>query len=202
MADEENTFPKYLVLDVYNSTSKEQRVSVTLIDGNGKKATASTHTQTKALVNSWSKVPLLLKSINGAIDKSNIVEIRVAMEDPGTYNFDNIFIGQSFSNNPPEEPSINTIKEMVEKAEIGPNGIRNSLLVQLDNAQRHFDKAKSFLEEGKEKQAEQSLTNGYKTLESLVETVEKHAGKHISEEHAAQIILLLKNIVMNETMTP
>ncbi|MBS4178722.1 chitobiase/beta-hexosaminidase C-terminal domain-containing protein [Lederbergia citrea] len=203
MDDELNTFPKYLVFDVFNSTGKEQRATVTLIDEAGNEVTAKTHAYTKALANSWSKVPLLLKSIDGEIDKSAIVEIRLAMEDSGTYNFDNIFIGQSFANHlPAQEPDINTVKELVEKADIGPKGIRNSLIVQLDNAQRHFDKAKSYLEQGKEKQAKQSREAGYKTLEGLAEWVGQHSGKHIEKEDAAQIISMLEYIVANETLTP
>ena len=103
MDDELNTFPKYLVFDVYNATRKDQTATITLIDANGNEATAKTYAYTKALANSWSKVPLLLKTIKGRIDKSNIVELRIAMEDPGTYHFDNIFIGQSFANHLPEE---------------------------------------------------------------------------------------------------
>ncbi|MBS4197118.1 chitobiase/beta-hexosaminidase C-terminal domain-containing protein [Lederbergia citri] len=193
LADGANKYPKYLLLDVFNGTGKESNVTVTLIDKNGKQATAKTHASTKALASAWSRVPLLLKSISGDIDKTSIVEIRLAMEDPGTYNFDNIFVGQSFSNHLPMELDLHTVRDLVEKADIQPTGIRNALLVQLDNAERDFEKANSFIQQGKEKQAEQARENGYKTLESLKDFVSKHSGKHIREEDAEKIIWALEN---------
>ncbi|MBS4202184.1 chitobiase/beta-hexosaminidase C-terminal domain-containing protein [Bacillus sp. FJAT-49732] len=193
LADETNDYPKYLLFDVFNATGKENNVTVTLIDKDGKKATAKTHAATKALTNAWSRVPLLLKSISGDIDKSSIVEIRLAMEDPGTYNFDNIFVGQSFSNDLPAELDLHAVRSLVEKADIQPAGIRNALLVQLDNAERDFEKANAFTREGKEKQAEQARKNGYKTLESLIDFVSKHSGKHIREEDAEKIIWALEH---------
>ncbi|MCR2821753.1 chitobiase/beta-hexosaminidase C-terminal domain-containing protein [Lederbergia panacisoli] len=194
LADEANKYPKYLLFDVYNGTGKESNVTVTLIDKNGKQAIARTHVSTKALANAWSRVPLLLKSVDGEIDKSSIVEIRLAMEDSGTYNFDNIFVGQSFSNNLPAKIDIITIKGLVEKADIQPGGIQNAVLVQLDNLERDFNMADDFSKQGKEKQAEQARENGYKTLESLKAFVSKHSGKHIREEDAAKIILALEHV--------
>src|SRR5699024_2386956 len=56
----------------------------------------------KALENAWSKMPLLFSSVEGNVDMSAIVEIRIAMEKAGIYHIDNIFIGQSFANELPE----------------------------------------------------------------------------------------------------
>ncbi|MCJ8008363.1 chitobiase/beta-hexosaminidase C-terminal domain-containing protein [Lederbergia wuyishanensis] len=193
-ADDSSTYPKYLLFDVFNGTKKESTITVTLIDKNGNQATAKTHTATKALSNAWSRVPLLLKSISGDIDKSSIVEIRLAMEDPGTYNFDNIFVGQSFSNNLPAELDFHTVRGLVEKANIQLEGIRNALLVQLDNAERDFEKASALMKQGKEKQAEQARKSGYSTLESLTDFVSKHSGKHIPKENAEKIIWALEHV--------
>src|SRR5690625_1704038 len=103
MADKESSFPKYLVFDLYNDTNELQQAHITLIDNQGKEASSWTHQHTRALENSWSKIPLLLSSVEGEIDKSAIVEIRIAMEQVGDYNIDNIFIGQSLANELPEK---------------------------------------------------------------------------------------------------
>lgn len=203
LVDEINTFPNYLLLDVFNSTEIEQRVTITLIDQNGNKATTKTDTHTKALANAWSRVPLLLKTIKGEVNKSAIVDIRVAMENPGTYNFDNVFIGQSFSNNLPiKGPDITKVKALIEKAKIGPKGTRGLLITPLDGAQRHFDKSGNLLKQGKETQAAESREKGYKMLKDLAEWMEQHSDKHIDKEHANQINSTLTLIVVKETMTP
>lgn len=103
--DKESTFPKYLVLDIFNGTSDLQTAYITFIDNKGKKISTWTHKHTPALDNAWSKIPLLLSTVEGDIDKNNIVEIRIAMEQMGVYNIDNIFIGQSFANELPEDMS-------------------------------------------------------------------------------------------------
>ncbi|MGE8204636.1 endo-beta-N-acetylglucosaminidase [Heyndrickxia sp. NPDC080065] len=97
---------------------------------------------------------------------------------------------------------VKNVKELVERAKIEPTGIRNALLVQLENAEKHFKKAEAFTKQGKEKQAEQSRNNGYKTLESLIDWVKKQSDKHIDKADAAQVISMLEHIVSNETMTP
>lgn len=103
LSDNKNSFPNYLVFDVYNSTNTFQRAYVTLVDSSGDKASAWTHEPTKAMPKSWSKVPLLLSSVEGKIDLTEIVEIRIAFDQAGTYNIDNIFVGQSFANDLPKE---------------------------------------------------------------------------------------------------
>ncbi|KRG16385.1 hypothetical protein ACA30_01400 [Virgibacillus soli] len=102
IADPENAFPKYLVFDIYNGTSHLQKAHITFIDKQGNQASSWTHPHTPALANAWSKIPLLLSSLVGDIDKTAIVEIRIAMGETGTYHIDNIFIGQSFANELPE----------------------------------------------------------------------------------------------------
>lgn len=106
IADKEGAFPKYLVFDIYNGTNDPQTAHITLIDQEGHEASASTHRDTPALATAWSKVPLLLSSVEGDIDKEAIVEIRIAMEKTGVYNIDNIFIGQSFANELPEPSTV------------------------------------------------------------------------------------------------
>lgn len=98
------------------------------------------------------------------------------------------------------EPNIDEIKELVQQYVTNP-GIRNSLVVQLDNAQKQFDKMENFLKQGKEKQAKQSEANGYKTLGQIVERIEQHAGKHIEKENANQLIFLINDILENQTMS-
>jgi endo-beta-N-acetylglucosaminidase D len=97
---------------------------------------------------------------------------------------------------------ISTIKDIAEQANIEPKGIRNALLVQLENAEKHFKKAEAFTQNGKEKPAEESQKNGYKTLESLIDWVADLSGKHIDKDDAKQITSMLEHIVTNETMTP
>ncbi|MBS4219236.1 family 43 glycosylhydrolase [Bacillus sp. FJAT-49711] len=97
-----------------------------------------------------------------------------------------------------EKPSIELVKERIQQYVANP-GIRNSLVVQLDNAQRDFNQMEKFLNEGKEKQAEQSEFNGYKKLEHVKERIEQHSGKHIEEGNAEQLISMMEYILENQT---
>ncbi|OMF38385.1 hypothetical protein BK133_02360 [Paenibacillus sp. FSL H8-0548] len=96
------SFAKYLIINGYNATSTARTVYVTFVDKNGKlSSTVQTHGNTTLLSNQWSKTALLLSSAGTNADLSEIKEIRIAMRYAGTYNFDNIFFGQSFSDTLP-----------------------------------------------------------------------------------------------------
>ncbi|MDD7795787.1 chitobiase/beta-hexosaminidase C-terminal domain-containing protein [Clostridium sp. 'White wine YQ'] len=120
LTDDASGFPNYLVFDVYNGTGTNRSVYVTLVDKNGKMITVQTQTSTPSLKGAWSKVTLRLSDASGDIDKSQIVEIRLAMRYAGTYNFDNILVAKSFSSNVEYESRIVTNKaeltEVLEKA--------------------------------------------------------------------------------------
>lgn len=95
----ENNLPNYLIFDIYNGTNQYQTAQITFIDKDGNQAIGVTQEFTPALSKTWSKIHLLLDSISGEVNKSEIVEIRIGFKDIGAYNLDNIFIGQSFANN-------------------------------------------------------------------------------------------------------
>ncbi|MCR2823071.1 family 43 glycosylhydrolase [Lederbergia panacisoli] len=95
-----------------------------------------------------------------------------------------------------EKPSIKLIQERIQQF-VANEGIRQSLTVQLKNAQRDFEQMVKFQKEGKEKQAEQAKGNGCKKLELVKERIEQHSGKHIDVEHAKQLISMLEYILEN-----
>ncbi|WP_170138794.1 family 10 glycosylhydrolase [Oceanobacillus chungangensis] len=99
------------------------------------------------------------------------------------------------------EPTLETVRDLLEVSVINPEGIRNSLFVQLRNAERDFSKAAEFREEGKDKQAEKYENNGYGKLEEIKERVKNHVGKHIDEEDASELINMLQYIIEKRTMT-
>ncbi|MEK8127279.1 cellulase family glycosylhydrolase [Paenibacillus filicis] len=95
-------FAKYLVINGYNETATTKPVYVTLVDKNGNlSSTVQTQANTTLLSNQWSKTALLLSSLGGNADLSAIKEVRLALGSAGTYYFDNLFFGQSFSDSDP-----------------------------------------------------------------------------------------------------
>ncbi|MEK3888219.1 glycoside hydrolase family 43 C-terminal domain-containing protein [Bacillus sp. FSL K6-3431] len=99
-----------------------------------------------------------------------------------------------------ENANLDEIEELV-KSSVLNKGIQNSLLAQLDNAQRHFEKMEDFLKKNKEKQAKQSERSGYKTLTQIAERIEQHSGRHIEKDMANQLTDLIYNMVENQTMS-
>ncbi|WP_062350643.1 chitobiase/beta-hexosaminidase C-terminal domain-containing protein [Bacillus kwashiorkori] len=128
LINENSSYPFYLIFDIYNGTSKEQTAKITLVDKDGNQSSGQTHEFTTALPKSLSKVHVLLDSIFSDINKSEIVEIRIAFKDIGIYYLDNIFIGQSFANNlsalseePTKEEQAEDNSESVEPETEEPN---------------------------------------------------------------------------------
>ncbi|MCU9612692.1 cellulase family glycosylhydrolase [Caldibacillus lycopersici] len=102
LSDAKNSYPKYLMVDVYQQTGENQIATITVIDKNGNQSSGKTQANTTARSGEWSKIHVLLNSLTGDADMSKIVEIRIAFDDTGVYHLDNIFIGQSFANNVPD----------------------------------------------------------------------------------------------------
>lgn len=71
-------------------------------------------------------------------------------------------------------------------------GIRNSMLAQLRNAERHFERMEEFRERGNEKNALQEEKNGKKSVQKVIDQLETHSGKHVDPDTAAEIIGLLE----------
>lgn len=94
-----------------------------------------------------------------------------------------------------EEITLDSVKEAVEAAEINPEGIRNSILVQIRNAERDFAKAEEFREQGNESQAEKFKSKGFDKLEKVKDRIEGNKGKHINEGDAEEIILMLDQFI-------
>jgi hypothetical protein len=126
---------KYLVINGYNATSTPRTVYVTLVDKNGKlSTTVQTHTNTTLLSNVWSKTAVLLSSAGGNVDLSAIKEIRLAMRFAGTYYFDNLFVGQSFSDSEP----LTEVKTASAKL-AGPAGVTAGLNVDLTYGLQNYN---------------------------------------------------------------
>lgn len=87
--------------------------------------------------------------------------------------------------------TIEELKEAVERTDIKPNGIKNAILTQIDNAIRDFKKATEYKEKGEEELAAKHQENGYKKLEATMKMIEQHAGKHINEEDAVELIRMI-----------
>lgn len=92
---------------------------------------------------------------------------------------------------------LETVMVMLEGTEFNPDGIRQSLLVQLDHAQRDFEKAEQFLEQGKEAEAEHFEQKGYQKLLDVRDRIQKLSGRHLNEEEAGKLILLIEYMVTN-----
>ncbi|WP_307786964.1 family 43 glycosylhydrolase [Pseudogracilibacillus auburnensis] len=99
-----------------------------------------------------------------------------------------------------KEPNLEDIKKLINVA-TDNHGIKNSLLIQLRNAESEFDCMKKFLEEGKVKQANHAEDNGYKTLRHVKDRIQQHTGKHIDGEKTNELIILLENLIDNRTIT-
>jgi endoglucanase len=131
------SFAKYLVINGYNATSTARTVYVTLVDKDGKlSSTVQTHTNTTLLSNQWSKTALLLSSAGTNADLSAIKEIRIAMRFAGTYYFDNIFFGQSFSDAAPVTQAPLTASASL----TGPESVTAGLNVDLTYGLKNTDK--------------------------------------------------------------
>ncbi|MFC4025086.1 family 10 glycosylhydrolase [Oceanobacillus longus] len=96
-----------------------------------------------------------------------------------------------------EEVTLDTVKEAVDATEINPDGIRNSILVQLRNVESDFNKSRDFKEQGKEEQAEEFKDRGLDKLEKIKVRIGEHSGKHINEEDAVEIVRMLEIILLN-----
>lgn len=167
MADKENNFPKYLVFDLYNGTNNFQRAHITIVDKDGNEASSWTHEHTQALQNSWSKIPLLLSSIEGDLDKSAIMEIRIAMDHVGAYNIDNIFIGQSFANELPgkstEDQDSSDSEEKDPKDDDSDNENDNSSDIDFGTNDDDANSNDNNLNENNESDASISIDKGEET---------------------------------------
>ncbi|MEK4520733.1 hypothetical protein NSQ95_16185 [Psychrobacillus sp. FSL W7-1457] len=87
--------------------------------------------------------------------------------------------------------TIEELKEAVERTDINPNGIKNAILTQIDNAMRDYKKAAEYKDKGEEELAAKHQENGDKKLEATMKMIEQHAGKHISEEDATELIRMI-----------
>ncbi|MDW2876493.1 MULTISPECIES: family 10 glycosylhydrolase [Bacillaceae] len=90
------------------------------------------------------------------------------------------------SSEDPLQEAMQLIEEQIDA------GIRNSLLAQLRNAERHFERMEEFRERGDEKKALQEEKNGKKSVQKVIDQLEKHSGKHVDPDTAAEIIGLLE----------
>ncbi|QUG40214.1 family 10 glycosylhydrolase [Psychrobacillus sp. INOP01] len=94
-----------------------------------------------------------------------------------------------------EEVTLDVVREAIEVADINPNGIKNAILAQLDNAARDFKKAAEYMDRGEEEQAVKHQENGNKKLEKIMGIIEQHAGKHIDKDDAAELIRMLELVL-------
>lgn len=90
----------YLLFDTYASKSN-QALQVTLVDKNG--ATWSDFTSSLAMPTSYRWERIFLDLTKATIDLSSIIEVRIGVNYPGTYYFDNIYFAQSYMDPLPGE---------------------------------------------------------------------------------------------------
>ncbi|HHT97014.1 MAG TPA: glycoside hydrolase family 5 protein [Clostridiales bacterium] len=91
---------EYLIINTY-SKQKVNNLRVTLIDKDGSIWTSHTSQSAIPVAYAWEKVFVDLSKIT--INKSAIVEIRIGLDSPGVYYFDDIYFAQSYADLLPDE---------------------------------------------------------------------------------------------------
>lgn len=105
----------YLLFDTYASKGN-QALQVTLVDKNG--ATWTEYTSSLAMPTAYRWERVFLDLTKASIDRSAIIEIRIGVNCPGTYYFDNIFFAQSYADPLPEETVERMQSDMGEKGQV------------------------------------------------------------------------------------
>ncbi|NLP34879.1 MAG: glycoside hydrolase family 5 protein [Clostridiales bacterium] len=126
---------QYLILHTY-ARQGNNALYVTLVDGTG--ATWSQYTMAEAMpvAYKWEKLFLDLK--DAKVDLSNLIEIRIGVNKPGTYYFDDIYFATSYTDPLPEEteaimqedsgsPGIITDWESVPKSSVEATSMEENL---------------------------------------------------------------------------
>lgn len=96
---------------------------------------------------------------------------------------------------------VSDVQQMVEEAEIKPSGIKRSIMAQLQNAERDFEKAQDLRENGKDEQAEHHENQGYEKLEKVIDHIENRPEKQISSRVKEELIYVLTHVIENRTMS-
>lgn len=90
----------YLILETY-SRQGNRALYVTLVDGTG--ATWSHYTEAEAMPVAYQWEKLFVDLRKAKVDLTNLIEIRIGVNEPGTYYFDNIYFATSYADPLPEE---------------------------------------------------------------------------------------------------
>lgn len=105
----------YLIFSTY-TTQGNRALNVTLVDKNG--ATWSNYTSSAAMPTSYAWEKVFLDISKAAIDLSAIIEIRIGVNVPGTYYFDDIYFAGSYADLLPDETEEEMRRDMGVKGEI------------------------------------------------------------------------------------
>mgnify|MGYP001271758249 CR=1 FL=1 len=90
----------YLIFETY-SRQGNRSLYVTLVDGSG--AVWSQYTAAEAMPGAYRWEKLFLDLRKAKVDLSNLIEVRIGANEPGTYYFDNIYFATSYADPLPEE---------------------------------------------------------------------------------------------------
>ncbi|MBM7618466.1 uncharacterized lipoprotein YddW (UPF0748 family) [Bacillus tianshenii] len=90
--------------------------------------------------------------------------------------------------------TIAEAKELVSEY-VTNKGIRTALIAQLTNAERHYDKMEEHKIQGREEEALKEEELYLNAVDKVMKKIDNHSTKHISEEHAQEIIAVLADLL-------
>ncbi|CAG9621156.1 family 10 glycosylhydrolase [Sutcliffiella rhizosphaerae] len=90
--------------------------------------------------------------------------------------------------------TVTEAKDLIQEF-VSNRGIRTALVTQLNNAERHYHKMLEHRNNGNEQKALKEEKLYKDSVKKVIQQLDKHAGKHVEEEHAREIIELLENLL-------